>query len=105
CTRHTTENDDKVELDQFGPKTGDPLEPSLRKSIVADYVLALNPAEFTQPLPKPLNETRVTGARATEEEPNSVALASGLRLSGVRRGEQGASWSAAERAPVQHSIT
>src|SRR5262249_16287444 len=40
------------EPDQLGRQVGQPVDPTLRISIVDDNILALNPSEFAQPLPE-----------------------------------------------------
>ena len=54
-------------------------------------------------MPEPLNEMR--GRRAAGEKPDSMDLASGLRLGGERRGEEAERDAGDERSPVDHSIT
>ena len=47
-------DDVHLEPDQLGRKIGQPVEPTLRKSIVDDNILALNPPELAQPCHKTL---------------------------------------------------
>jgi hypothetical protein len=54
-------DDVHLEPDQLGRKVEQPVEPTLRKSIVDDNILALNPPEFAQPLPKRIEQERPIG--------------------------------------------
>jgi hypothetical protein len=54
-------DDVHLEPDQLGRKVGQPVEPTLRESIVDDNILALNPPEFVQPLPERVEQGRPIG--------------------------------------------
>src|SRR4029453_18327012 len=71
-----------------GRKSGEPLGLRVRKSILDEEVLALDPPELTEPFPERLASTGVTGGRAASEESNAVDLPHRLRLDGERRGEE-----------------
>ncbi len=54
---------DKVHLepDQLSRQVGQPVDPTLRISIVDDNILALNPPELAQPLPERIEQGRPIG--------------------------------------------
>src|SRR5262249_16466998 len=47
--------------DQLGRQVGQPVDPTLRISIIDDNILALNPAELAQPLPERVEQGRPIG--------------------------------------------
>src|SRR5262249_39733103 len=49
------------EPDQLGRQVGQPVDPTLRISIVDDNILALNPPELAQPLPERVEQVRPIG--------------------------------------------
>src|SRR5262249_36828825 len=50
-----------LEPDQLGRQVGQPVDPTLRISIVDDNILALNPPELAQPLPERVEQGRPIG--------------------------------------------
>jgi hypothetical protein len=62
CCRYSLrpERYDDVHLEphQLGRQVGQPVDPTLRKSIVDDNILALNPPEFAQLLPERVEQGR-----------------------------------------------
>src|SRR5262249_39731750 len=65
-------DDVHLEPDQLGREVGQPVKPTLRKSIVDDDVLAFNPPELAQPLPERVVEGKA--GRATRENTYPVEL-------------------------------
>jgi hypothetical protein len=54
-------DDVHLEPDQLGRQVGQPVDPTLGKSIVDDNILALNPPELAQPLPERVEQGRPIG--------------------------------------------
>ena len=63
CRRRWDE-DINLEPDQLGHKIGEPFDLPLRPAVLDRNVLTLHPAEFTQPLPKGIEEVPVHRSRA-----------------------------------------
>src|SRR5262249_41425201 len=65
CCRHSFRPPryDEVHFDpdQLGRQVGQPVDPTLRISIVDDNILALNPSELVQPLPERVEQGRPIG--------------------------------------------
>ena len=104
CGRRRRDDDVDLQPDQLGREVGQPVEPTLRESILDDDVLALDPPELTQPFPERLAGTAVTGGRAGREEADPIDLPRRLRLGGERRGEE-AEGASDEGSPVHYWIT
>src|SRR5262245_42334347 len=99
--------DDEVHLepDQLGRQVGQPVDPTFRISIVDDNILALNPPELAQPLPKCVEQGRPIG-RGRQTKKTYPGQPSHLLSPGsARRGEETASQNPEERPPVHYSIT
>src|SRR5215510_3248126 len=99
--------DDQVHLepDQLGRQVGQPVDPTLRISIVDDNILALNPSELAQPLPERVEQGRPIGRGRQPKETYPRHLA--RLLLRTRRERPRSSCSTEQRddlAPL-HSIT
>src|SRR3989442_1009322 len=83
--------DDQVPLepDQLGRQVGQPVDPTLRISIVDDNILALNPPELAQPLPERVEVGRPVGRGRHPKETYPRHLSRLLRVGGERHGEKG----------------
>ena len=60
CVPHDT-HEVHLEPDQLGRQVGQPVDPTLRISIVDYNILALNPPEVAQPLPERVEQGRPIG--------------------------------------------
>ena len=76
-----------LEPDQLGRQVGQPVDPTLRISIVDDNILALNPPELAQPLPERVEQVRPIGRGRQAKKTYPRHLPRLLRLGGERRGE------------------
>jgi hypothetical protein len=72
--------------DEFRREFGQPIVPTLRKSIDDCDVLALDQPEFSQTLPERLKEMPGCGGGTARKIAYSVDLTSLLRLASERRG-------------------
>ena len=93
-------DDVHLESDQLGRKVGQPVEPTLRKSIVDDDVLPFNPPALSQSLPEGLQERWGSGGRAAREITYPVDFPRRLGLGGERRGEETTSQGVDERTSI-----
>ena len=97
-------DDINLERNQFGRKSGEPLGLPLGISVFNHEVAALDVTEVTQSLEEGLLQVGISG-QVGRQVADSSDLGRLLRLGGERRGEEAASQSRQERAPVHHSIT
>jgi len=78
-----------LEPDQLGRQVGQPVDPTLRISIVDDNILALNPPELAQPLPERVEQGRPIGRGRHPKKTYARHLSRLLRVGGERHGEKG----------------
>src|SRR4030095_13383642 len=95
-------DDVNLERDQFGRKSGEPLELPLGISVFDHQVAALDVTEVTQSLTEGLLHDGISG-QVGRQVAYSSDLGRLLRTGGERRGEQRGSTSK-ERAAIHHSI-
>ena len=86
--RRRDDDDLHLEPDQLGHESGEPFGLPLRPSVFDDDVLALHPAQRTQPLPKGVEEVPVHGSRAGLDKAYAWHLPRRLRVGGARRAEE-----------------
>src|SRR4029453_9462434 len=96
-------DDVHLEPDQLGREVGQPVEPTLRKSIVDDNILALNPPELAQPLPERVEVGRRIGRGSRPKKTYPRHPSRRLRLGGERRSEEHRSRASEKCAAVDHS--
>src|SRR5439155_22626325 len=98
--------DDQVHLepDQLGRQVGQPVDPTLRISIVDDDILALNPPELAQPLPERVEQGRPIGRGRQAKKTYPRHPSRLLGLGGEWRGEEAASEHRHEGAPLNHRL-
>src|SRR5207302_9153262 len=89
-----------LEPDQLGRQVGQPVDPTLRISIVDDNILALNPPELAQPLPERVEQGRPVGRGRHCKETYPRHLSRWLPLCRERRGEERASKTAGDSRPT-----
>src|SRR5262249_39425030 len=77
------------EPDQLGRQVGQPVDPTLRISIVDDNILALNPPELAQPLPERVEQGRPIGRGRQAKKTYPRHLSRLLRIGRERRGKEG----------------
>src|SRR5262249_28772389 len=77
-----------LEPDQLGRQVGQPVDPTLRISIVDDNILALNPPELARPLPEPVEKGRPSGRGRPPKKTYPRHLSRLLRVGGERDGEE-----------------
>ena len=75
------------EVYEFGDEPGQPVELSIRVSILDHDRFVLQVAELAQPLLQSLNRARVGSGRAPEQNANTIYLPRPLRLGGERHRE------------------
>src|SRR5262249_9594046 len=99
--------DDQVHLepDQLGRQAGQPVDPTLRISIVDDNILALKPPELAQPLPERVEQERPIGRGREAKKTYPRHLSRLLRVGGERRGEEAPPEHTYERSTLHYSIT
>jgi hypothetical protein len=78
-------DDVRLEPDQLGREGGQPVEPTLRKSIVDDNILALSLPELAQPFPERIEVRRRIGKGPRPKKTYPRQLPRLLPLSGERR--------------------
>src|SRR5207302_10087297 len=91
-----------LEPDQLGRQVGQPVDPTLRISIVDDNILALNPPELAQPLPERVEVGRPVGRGRQIKKTYPRHPPRLLRFGGQRRREESRAQGAEERAAVHH---
>ena len=95
-------DDINLERNQFGRKSGEPLELPLGISVFDYEVATLHVTEVTQPLAEGLLEVR---GRVERQVAYSKDLGRLLPLGGERRGEETARNAGNEGPPIHYSIT
>jgi hypothetical protein len=95
-----------LEPDQFGRKVRQPVEPTLRISIVDDNILTLNPPELAQPLPERVEQGRPIGRgrHSKETYPRRRTPRLLLRARGQRQYDSRSNYSCDETAPFHSNI-
>jgi hypothetical protein len=78
-----------LEPDQLGRQVGQPVDPTLRISIVDANILALNPPELAQPLPERVEQGRPIGRGRQAKKTYPRHLSRLLRVGRERRGKEG----------------
>ena len=91
-----------LEPDQLGRQVGQPVDPTLRISIVDDNILALNPPELAQPLPERVEPGRPIGRGRHAKKTYPRHPSRLLRLDGERRDEEAHAHGSEELAPGRH---
>src|SRR5262249_21723768 len=103
CCRAAGDEDINSEPDQPGRKVGQPVGPALRPPILDDDVLALNPREFTQPLPKRRDDLLASNTPTVGRKPYTLSLPRLLRPGAASGGNHGSQ--ASQECAAVHSIT
>src|SRR5262249_29602923 len=104
CWQRLRYDDVHLEPDQLCREVGQPVELTLRISIVDDNILTLNPPALTQPLPERVEEGRHIGRGPPPKKTYPRHLPRRLRLGDERRGEKGET-ARDERSPIHHWMT
>lgn len=86
--RPRRKNDVHLQTDQLSREVGQPVEPALCRSILEDNILTLDPAAFTQPLPKRFELGERIRSGPSHENTYPRGLCRLLRPGGERRGEE-----------------
>jgi len=84
--RRRGKNEVNLEADQLGRKGGQPIEPTLRKSIHDGDILAIRPAQLPQPVQEHIDEGRGIATVPRPKKTYLGDLRSPLRLAGACRG-------------------
>jgi len=77
-----------LEPDQLSRQVGQPVDPTLRISIVDDNILALNPPDLAQPLPERVEQGWPIGRGRQTKKTYPRHLSRLLRVGCERRGEE-----------------
>jgi hypothetical protein len=97
-------DDINLERNQFGGKSGEPLELPLGISVFDHEVAALDVTKVTQSLEEGLSQVGGSG-QVGRQVAYSSDLGRRLRFGDERRGEEATSDASDERPPIHHSIT
>jgi hypothetical protein len=103
--RGSRNNDINPETHELGREVRKTIDVAVRKAIVDDDVLALDPAQVAQPALECVGHTLRRVARGNGEVADSVHPPHRLGLGGKRRGEEAERDAGDECPPIHYSIT